>query len=583
MNEISCKITNTFVHYVKNTRPELIKPLLEGLPYSEGYLSNPDNWISWDVERILEERLARLFNDEAIMFKIGRSIITLKSLGILNIVFNLFMTPERLIRYTPKIARYFTKDIVHINVIDTSKESATIELRIKGRQTRGACLFNQGMFSLAPELFGLEAADIREVQCVVPRDELGTLHDKLNETVFGAESCVYQLVWRNKVGFIRKFSGKKQALNEALRYLEENYAKLQEAYELIRRSEERYRDLMENASDIICFLDTGGAITSLNKKGLELSGYTLEELTGKNFISFVDDSYKEEFLLRFQECLSGKVPVFELVMKKIDHGHLVLSINPNPIKSDGNIIGFMFIARDITQEREMTGRLLEAERFAAKGMIVAEIAHEINNSLANIETALFIMNKIQIDSHYRKEILKEVDNEIEEMSGIVKGILEVYRSDDSVIQSIDINSEIQKVINITRRRLKGEGISILSRLSPKLPSIPCYPGHIKQILLNLIKNAEESMHSSNKRLITINTEEDCAYIKLGVSDTGCGIPQERMKNVFSPLFTSKSQGAGLGLSVCQGIVKKYGGDITIESEEGKGTTVTVLFPQKRYG
>jgi len=210
MNEISCRITNTFLYYVKNTRPELLNPLLDGLPYDEGYLSNPDNWIPWDIERILEDRLAYLFGDDTIMFKIGRSILTLKSLGIVNIVINLFMTPERLICYTPKIARYFTKGAVHINVIETSKESATVELKIKGKQTRGACLFNQGMFSIITELFGLEAADISEIQCVVPLDELGEPSNKLKGTLFGSESCIYRLRWKNKRSlFVSRVAGKK--------------------------------------------------------------------------------------------------------------------------------------------------------------------------------------------------------------------------------------------------------------------------------------------------------------------------------------------------------------------------------------
>jgi hypothetical protein len=104
MNEISCRITNTFIQYVKNTRPEILTPLIKGLPNDENYLMEPDNWISWDTERVLEERLVHLFDDEMIMFKIGQSVMTNKSLGIVNILFNLFMTPDRLIRYTPKIA-----------------------------------------------------------------------------------------------------------------------------------------------------------------------------------------------------------------------------------------------------------------------------------------------------------------------------------------------------------------------------------------------------------------------------------------------------------------------------------------------
>jgi|GEM_PF-6447906 len=584
MNAISCRITNTFIHYVKNTRPEFLKPLLYGLPYDESYLSNPDNWISWDIERILETRLVHLFDDEAIMFKVGRSILTLKSLGIVNILIKLFMTPERLIRYAPKIARYFTKDIVHINVIETTKESATVEIRIKGKQTRGACLYNQGMFSIITELFGLEAADISEMQCVVTPNEFTGSNNNLTDTLFGAESCIYRLQWKSKMSrFIGKVAGKKQALQEALKHLEESHAKLQKAYEQIQKSEERYRELMENASDIICFLDSNGIITSLNKKGFELSGYASEEVIGQNFLSLLDDTSQEKFLSRFGESLNGTTAAFELIVKTKYGGHLILSINSNPIMHEDTIIGTMFIARDITQEREIAGRLLEAERFAAKGMVAAEIAHEINNSLANIETGLFIMNNIHTDRQYRQNMLKEVHDDIDRMSGIVKGILEVYRPDDSAIQNIDINTEITKIINITNRRLKGKGISIVSRLSPDLPSIPWYPGHIKQILLNLIKNAEEAMYLSDKRLISITTKEEGDFIKLSMSDTGCGIPEEKIKQAFVPLVTSKTGSTGLGLSICREIIEKYKGDINIESEEGKGTTVTLSFRKDNYG
>lgn len=590
MNEISCRITNTFLNYVRNTKAELLKPLLEGLPYNESYLSNPDNWIPWHVERVLEDRLACLFGDDTIMFKIGRSILTLKSLGIVNIVLNLFMTPERLIRYSPRIAKYFTKDIVRINVIDASKREAIVELRIQGRQTRGACLFNQGMFSITTELFGLGPAEISEVQCVIPAHELGgagatEAHSRgHNNTIFGAESCIYHMKWKHRTGwFVRKLAGSKQALEDALQHLEENHAKLEKAYQHIRKSEEKYRDLMENASDIICLLDADGRITSLNKKGLELLGSAKEEVAGLTFLSLVDDPHTENFALKFRESLRGITAVSELGLKIKDGGRAILSINSTPILEDGSVKGIMLIARDITREQEMTERLMEAERFAAKGMVAAEIAHEINNSLANIETALFIINNIRIDRVYRQDILKDVRDEILRMSGIVKGILEVYHSDNSVIQSVDINAEILKVINITLRRLKGKGISISPKLAPELPPVSCYPGHVKQVLLNLIKNAEEATDPHNAGLISIATGEDGDFIRMCVSDNGCGIPGELMDSIFSPLFTSKEKGGGLGLSICREIIKKYDGDITVESAEGKGTSVTVSLRKNGHG
>jgi signal transduction histidine kinase len=238
----------------------------------------------------------------------------------------------------------------------------------------------------------------------------------------------------------------------------------------------------------------------------------------------------------------------------------------------------MIIARDITHDREIAARLLSAERFAAKGMVAAEITHEINNSLANIETALFIVNNIRTESQYKQEIFKDVHDEIDRMSGIVKGILEVYRSDDAAIESVNLNTEIPKVINMTKRRLSGKVITIISKLTPELPSVPCYPGHIKQILLNLIKNAEESMDVSPQKIITISTSGDNGSVNMHISDTGSGIPPDIRDKVFSHLFTSKPEGYGFGLSICKQIAKKYRGDINLESEEGKGTTVTVSFP-----
>jgi len=616
MHEVSCRITAAFLNYIRNTRQEFLEPLLEGLPYDGPYLANPDNWIPWDVERVLEQRLVELFDDERVLFQIGRSVVSLKSLGIVNILFNLFVTPERLVRYAPKIARYFTKDIVQITVRETTKNSALVELRVKGRQTRGACLFNQGMFSLASELFGQGETAVAEVQCVVPVQDLGRYQNRfyaldaegnvlesecgcgqhvigavsetgtfrLNDTVFGAASCLYRLTWDTKPFRIRRgTAGRREALEDALVHLEENHAKLQNAYEDLRASGEKYRDLMENASDIICFVDAGGRITALNKKGIELTGYGHDEVIGQDIYSLVDEAGRDAAEARLRESLAGDPAVVEVVLRKKNGGSLILSINSTPVRENGRITGLMLIARDITLEREMAGRLIEAERFAAKGMVAAEIAHEINNSLANIETALYILNNIRVDRGFRQDVLKDVHEEIERMSGIVKGILEVYRADDSVIQAVDMNTEIIKIIHMTQRRLKGKGISIIPELYPNLSPIACYPGHIKQILLNLIKNAEEAMLSSARKQVVISTGERDDMVSMKVSDTGCGIPAERMDGIFVPFQTSKPEGAGLGLTICREIAKKYGGDMLLQSEAGKGTSVMVSFPKNFHG
>jgi PAS domain S-box-containing protein len=406
----------------------------------------------------------------------------------------------------------------------------------------------------------------------------------LNDTLFGAESCVYRLTWDSKPFKLKRgTAGRKEALEEALLHLEENHAKLQKTYDSLWKSEEKYRNLMENASDIICFLDAGGRVTALNKKGIELTGYALDEVLNKDIFSFVDEPGRDAAAARFWESLAGNPAVVEVVLKKKNGERLILSVNSTPVIEDGAITGVMLIARDITREREIAGRLIEAERFAAKGMVAAEIAHEINNALANIETALYILNNMRVDREYRRDVLRDVHEEIDRMSGIVKGILEVYRADESVIQTVDINAEIVKILHITQRRLNGMGIAIIPDLHPNLSSVSCYPGHIKQVLLNLIKNAEEAMCSSRKKVIVVSTDEREDLIRMKVSDTGCGMSRESMEQIFTPFHSSKPEGAGIGLTICREIIKRYGGDIQIQSEERKGTSVMVSFPRQYHG
>jgi len=579
-SEISCRITNSFIHYLKTSRPEFIPLLLRDIPYTEAYLTDNNNWIPWKYERILEERLADLYRDENVMFRIGRSVFNLKSLGLVNILGNLFLSPERLIKYTPRIARYFTKDILHISVLNAKKGSALIEMKIKGRQTRGACLYNQGLFSVIPEFFGLPPGLLKEHQCVVPGSEIKGGAGK--GIKFGAGSCMFEMKWEGgkKTGFFKNRLDKKLVLVEAVKHLEENHLKLQEAYEKVSTSEKRYFDLMENAGDIICLLDTKGEITFVNKKGLEISGYSQGEIIGRHFSAFLHEESIVEALRKFHEAFSREGPsVVEVVMLTKQMKHVFLSVNSSVIMDNGAPAGLMLIARDITGDKEMSRRLLEAEKFAAKGIIAAEIAHEINNSLANIETALFILKGIKVDSETRAESLKEMTDEIERMSGIVTGILDVYRPNDNTLHPLDINAEITKVLGILQRKLSGKGIKVLTDLAPDLPPLICHEGHLKQVLLNLIKNSIEALETGGHiKMITIGTKKEDGEMKVAIEDTGPGIPEEMKADIFSPLYTTKEKGTGLGLDVCLQIMQKYKGSIDITSAQGKGTLVELRFP-----
>lgn len=578
--DISCRITNVFLNYVKNTRPEFVEPLVRGLPYTYQHLVDTDNWIAWDAERVIEERLVDLYDDPQILFQIGRSIVTHKSLGVIHILFNLFTTPEGVFRYTPKVASLFTKGIVTVNILNSSSQSVIIELKIKGPQTRGSCLFNLGMFSAVPELFGLKSAEVIEHQCMVAMSISGKLKNTygIDEIKTGAESCIFELRWKGKKDQSFMFGGtrKQKALDEARIELEENYVKLQSAYDLLACSEERYRDLFNNAGDIIILLDSDGTIAAVNKKGTSIFGVPANKLIGRPIGTLIDESYRSELQDHLSASMTGTQIVIELVGLTKD-GTRLLSVTSSPIMQDGNTIGLMVIARDISAERELAARLLEAERFAAKGLVAAEIAHEINNALANIETALYISNNISINDKYRSTLMSETRAEIQGMSNIVRGILDVYKADDTSAQMVSLNNEIKKVMDLTARRFKGDNIRMISRLCLSDPVIFCNPGHFKQILLNLLTNSRDALENGSTRSIIVSTEEIGEDVRLKVMDTGCGIPPDVLPEVTDRVFSTKSKGTGLGLSICKRLAEANKGVMEIESALGKGTTVYITF------
>lgn len=134
------------------------------------------------------------------------------------------------------------------------------------------------------------------------------------------------------------------------------------------------------------------------------------------------------------------------------------------------------------------------------------------------------------------------------------------------------------MINITRRRLSGKGISIKSELSPELPGFPCYPGHIKQILLNLIKNSEEAMRETPDKRLVISTFREDGTLAIRVRDTGAGMSPDVANRISAGTFSSKEEGAGLGLYITRQLVGKYKGRLDFTSRPGEGTTVEVSFP-----
>jgi two-component system NtrC family sensor kinase len=225
--------------------------------------------------------------------------------------------------------------------------------------------------------------------------------------------------------------------------------------------------------------------------------------------------------------------------------------------------------------RKQIGR---SEKMASIGRLAAGIAHEINNPLTGVLTfAHLLRSKANMEPEDQQD-LDVVIRETTRVSEIVRGLLDFARERPSIKGPLDANDVIQRTMRLIRSQKRVERISIREDLDQDLPQITGDENQLQQVLLNLSLNACEAMPEGGT--LTISTSAQNGKVFVRVADTGCGISEEHLDDIFEPFFTTKpvGKGTGLGLSVSYGIVQQHGGTLEVESQEGKGTTLTIVLP-----
>jgi len=222
-------------------------------------------------------------------------------------------------------------------------------------------------------------------------------------------------------------------------------------------------------------------------------------------------------------------------------------------------------------------QLVQSERLAAVGKLAARVAHEVNNPLAIIKTTIRIMRNQSPEDSSANRHLEMIDEEIGRIARILRELLDFSRPSPTE-QAVEVNAVIQSLERLLAPNLHEKQIALSVLLEPKLPQVRISADHFKQVLLNLVRNAEDAMPEGGQ--LVIQTARTNGDIEVRLTDTGCGIPPEHLPYLFDPFFTTKAHqgGMGLGLSVLYGIIKNAQGHIEVESEAGKGSTFRVFLP-----
>jgi signal transduction histidine kinase len=228
-------------------------------------------------------------------------------------------------------------------------------------------------------------------------------------------------------------------------------------------------------------------------------------------------------------------------------------------------------------------QLIQAEKLNAIGQLAASVAHEINNPLAGVLVyAKLMTKKLNSDSLDKAEAianLAKIEAAVGHCSRIIRGLLDFSRQSEPKLQPVTMGSVIDQVMLLVGHQAEMNKVQVIREEMPSLPPVMADFGQLQQVFVNLVVNAVQAMPDGGKLTIRSLLDKD-GWVKTAVADTGHGIAPEHMDKLFTPFFTTKEQGkgVGLGLAVSYGIIERHGGKIEVKSEVGKGSIFTVRLP-----
>src|SRR5262245_43347935 len=346
----------------------------------------------------------------------------------------------------------------------------------------------------------------------------------------------------------------------------------------LRESEERLRWLaaiVESSDDAMISKTLDGIIASWNPGAERLFGYTAEEAVGKPVTILIPPvRHNEEQMILEQIRHGERIEHYKTVRQRKDGSAIVVSLTISPVKNtDGKIVGASKIARDITErqhaearEKVLMAELAHLNRVATAGELSASIAHEINQPLTGMVTragaALGWLRREEPNLVRAEAALEQIVEAGQHAAGIVRSVHAMFKNETIERTNISLNDLIVAVLAIIRPDIETHGVNLQKRLDDKLPTVGGDKVQLQQVVLNLVMNAIEAMHSAQRRILSIQSDQPRpGLVRVLIADTGTGIDPSNVKRIFKPLFTTKSRGMGMGLSICQSIIENHSGRI----------------------
>jgi PAS domain S-box-containing protein len=372
------------------------------------------------------------------------------------------------------------------------------------------------------------------------------------------------------------------------------------AEQALRASEQRYRAIVETASDGVWMVDDVDRTSFVNRAMAEMLGYEVHEMLGRRAVEFMAADFNPVGRRALDRRRQGISERYEMKFQRKDGSEVWVEMSATPLMDEsGRYAGAVSMAADMTVRREaqlereqLEVRLQQSQRLETVGQLAGGIAHDFNNLLAVIlNYAYFIREQLPPDGSVRQD-MEEIRHAAERASELTHRLLVFSRREPVLPEVLDLNAVVRDMERLLRRTL-AERVSLDVALAPGEPLVEADAAQLEQVVLNLVMNARDAMPEGGTiRIETSRTElgerrgsrvagpPPGEYVVLSVRDEGAGMEQEVAARAFEPFFTTKpkGEGTGLGLATVYGTVTHAGGGAEIASEPGKGTTVQVYLP-----
>ncbi|MDO8644913.1 MAG: ATP-binding protein [bacterium] len=345
-----------------------------------------------------------------------------------------------------------------------------------------------------------------------------------------------------------------------------------------------WEKLFQNLPNGLLVLDADRQVVYCHPEVARLAGRPPEEMS---FVPF-SKAFEKNQALRdpVEKCLKGMGAgsIRDLSCSTPTNDPLFYDIHVGPLWDDaGTFYGWALTFQEITRLKQLEEKRQSVDRLALMGTIATGLAHEIRNPLSGIKGAAQLLSR-QNQKPESQKYLDIILKETERVNQLIKELLNFTKPNSRELQAVNIHQLLNSILKLQEETLEKNGIELIREYDPSLPAVWGDEDRLTQAFLNFIKNSLEAMPHGGR--LTLHSRMASDYriregnqviqmIAVEIRDTGCGIPEEDLDKIFSPFFTRKRSGCGLGLSIAQKILHEQGGTVQVQSEPGTGTVFTL--------